>query len=49
MGFIMQECECVVCGNEADLIIDCNLVDARDPDDMKTLMKDIDVQVMPGG
>ncbi len=45
---ITEECECVVCGNEADLVIDCNLVDTKDPDDLKTLRKDRDVQVMPG-
>ncbi len=49
MRSITEECECVVCGNEADLVIDCKLVDTGDPDDMKVLRKDWDVQVMPGG
>ncbi|MGC9964238.1 MAG: hypothetical protein ABSE08_02410 [Syntrophobacteraceae bacterium] len=48
MGSIIEECECVICGNEADLVIDCKLVDTVDPDHMKILAKDPDVQVMPG-
>ena len=48
MSSITEECECVVCGNEADLVIECNLVDRQDPDHLKTLPKDRDVQVMPG-
>ena len=48
MRSVTEECECVICGNEADLVIDCNLVDASDPDHMKILPKDSDVQVMPG-
>ncbi len=46
--YITEECECVVCGNEANLVIDCKLVDRRDPDNLKVLPKDPDVQVMPG-
>ena len=48
MRSVTEECECVICGNEADLVIDCNLVDTSDPDHMKILPKDADVQVMPG-
>lgn len=48
MRSVTEECECVICGNEADLVIDCNLVDTSDPDHMKILQKDADVQVMPG-
>ena len=48
MRSVTEECECVICGNEADLVIDCNLVDASDSDHMKILPKDLDVQVMPG-
>ena len=46
MRSVIEECECVICGNEADLVIDCNLVDTTDPDHMKILQKDRDVQVM---
>lgn len=49
MRSIIEECECVICGNEADLVVDCKLVDASDPGDLKVVMKDSDVQVMPGG
>jgi hypothetical protein len=45
---ITEQCDCVICGNEADLVIDCKLVDTHDPNDMKVLPKDPDVQVMPG-
>ncbi len=45
---IRQECDCVICGNEADLVIDCRLVDFSDPDNPRELPKDLDVQVMPG-
>ena len=48
MRSIIEECECVICGNEADLVVDCKLVDVTDPDDLKIMMKDSDVQVMPG-
>jgi len=48
MRSIIEECECVICGNEADLVVDCKLVDTTDPGDLKVLMKDSDVQVMPG-
>lgn len=48
MRFINEECDCVICGNEADLVIECNLLDTRDPDNIKILPKDPDVQVMPG-
>ncbi len=48
MRSIIEECECVVCGNEADLVVDCRLVDTADPDRLKVLKKDKDVQVMPG-
>lgn len=47
MSSIRQECDCVVCGNEADLVIECRLVDTEDPENMKILPKDQDVQVMP--
>ncbi len=45
---IRQECDCTICGNEADLVIDCNLFDVSDPNNPKLLPKDPDVQVMPG-
>ena len=48
MSSITEECECVVCGNEADLVIDCKLVDTQDPNNIKVLPKDRDVQVLPG-
>lgn len=48
MRNVVEECECVICGNEADLVIDCKLVDTSDPDNLKPLAKDRDVQVMPG-
>ncbi len=48
MSSIVEECDCSVCGNEADLVIDCKLVDTSDPEEMKILLKDFDVQVMPG-
>ena len=48
MSTIRQECDCRVCGNEADLVIDCKLVDFSDPDNPRPLPKDADVQVMPG-
>jgi len=48
MNSIRQECDCVVCGNEANLVIECNLVDISDPKEPKILPKDPDVQVMPG-
>ncbi len=48
MAQIVEECECVVCGNEAEMVIDCKLVDVSDPDNIKVLPKDRDVQVMPG-
>ncbi len=46
MSSITEECECVICGNEADLVIECNLVDRRDLG--HPLPKDPDVQVLPG-
>jgi hypothetical protein len=49
MRFITEECDCVICGNEANLVIDCRLVSTLDPNNLKTLPKDRDVQVMPGG
>jgi hypothetical protein len=49
MNSIIEECECVLCGNEANLVIDCKLVDTADPDHLEILPKDRDVQVMPGG
>ena len=48
MSPIIEECECVICGNEADLVVDCKLVDTADPGNLKPVMKDSDVQVMPG-
>jgi hypothetical protein len=48
MSSITEECECVVCGNEANLVIDCKLVDRQDPNNLQVLPKDRDVQVMPG-
>ena len=47
MRSVTEECDCVICGNEADLVIDCKLVDTVDPDHMKILPKDWDVQVLP--
>ncbi len=44
---ITEECECVICGNEANLVIECNLVDRNDPDNLHPLPKDKDVQVLP--
>ncbi len=48
MSSIVEECDCVVCGSEGDLVINCKLVDTSDPEAMKILPKDFDVQVMPG-
>ena len=48
MRSIIEECECVICGNEANLVIDCKLIDTGDPDRLRILRKDFDVQVMPG-
>lgn len=48
MAYVTEQCECVMCGNEADLVIDCRLVDTTDPDNIKVLPKDRDVQVLPG-
>lgn len=45
---ITEDCDCVICGNEANLVIDCKMVEIQDADHMKILPKDPDVQVMPG-
>lgn len=47
MASITQECECVICGNEADLVIECRLLDREDPNKIKILPQDRDVQVLP--
>jgi len=46
MAHIKTECDCVICGNEANLVIDCKLVDV-DPKEPEVIPKDPDIQVMP--
>jgi len=48
MAYIREECDCVICGNEGNLVIECNIVDTENPDDIKVLPKDPDIQVLPG-
>ncbi|MEM5789616.1 MAG: hypothetical protein AAGU11_20065 [Syntrophobacteraceae bacterium] len=47
MASIREVCDCVVCGNEADLVIECKLVDLENSDEPKVLPMDSDVQVLP--
>ncbi len=48
MAFITEQCDCVVCGNEADLVVDCKLLEIKDTNHINVLPKDPDIQVMPG-